>query len=378
MWRFPDYHPGQPLDWQKLVAKFDWLAAMQGVPQDPEWHAEGDVFTHTKMVVEALISLPEFQALAEQDQHILITAALLHDVEKRSTTAEQEENGKIRIISPTHAKKGEFTARCVLYRDIPTPFAMREQIAKLVRWHGLPLWAIEKSEPAKAVIEASLWLNTQHLAMLAKADVLGRICPDQADLLLKIDLFQALCQEHHCWGNAYPFSSDLARYHYLSHSHAPLDYIPFDDFKCEVHLLSALPGSGKDTFIERSLSHLPTVSLDDIRRANGIVPTDKKGNGQVIQLAKEACKALLRQQRDFVFNATNITKEMRGKWISLFESYGAKITIHYIEVPYQRLITQNRNRHYSVPDDVVSRMLEKLEMPAWHEAHRLCFHITDA
>ena len=94
-------------------------------------------------------------------------------------------DGVERIISPKHAKKGEYTARQILYKNLPTPFPIREQICKLVRWHGLPLWAIDKDDPRKAVIEVSLEVNTKHLALLARADALGRICQDQADLLLR-------------------------------------------------------------------------------------------------------------------------------------------------------------------------------------------------
>ena len=62
---------------------------MAAVPQDPEWHGEGDVLTHTKMVADALFRLPEYQALDAQAQHILFASALLHDVEKRSTTTKK-------------------------------------------------------------------------------------------------------------------------------------------------------------------------------------------------------------------------------------------------------------------------------------------------
>ena len=63
MWTFPYYIPGQLPDWQALERRFSWFADMKDVPQDPEWHAEGDVFTHTKMVCEALLQLPEFKRL---------------------------------------------------------------------------------------------------------------------------------------------------------------------------------------------------------------------------------------------------------------------------------------------------------------------------
>ena len=139
MWHFPHFTPNHAPDWDILIARFNWLADMAVVPRDTEWHGEGDVLTHTKMVADALFRLPEYQALDAQAQHILFAAALLHDVEKRSTTTTKERDGRIRIVSPRHAKKGEHTARQILYCDLAAPFAVREAVAKLVRWHGLPL-----------------------------------------------------------------------------------------------------------------------------------------------------------------------------------------------------------------------------------------------
>jgi len=333
MWTFPHYTPGAAPDWDALINRFAWLADMAGVPQDPEWHGEGDVLTHTQMVAAALTALPEYQALDAQAQHILFAAALLHDVEKRSTTTTEAQDGKTRIISPRHAKKGEYTARQILYRDLAAPFAVREAIAKLVRWHGLPLWAIEKEQPAHAAIATSLQVNTAWLAMLAKADVLGRICADQEALLTQIALFQALCEENRCWGVPFAFASNHARYHYLNHPDSTPDYLPYDDFSCDVYMLSALPGSGKDTYIARHLADLPVLSLDNIRRANRIEPIDKKGNGRVIQLGKEQARVYLRAGESFVFNATNLTRDLRGKWTALFADYRARIHLIYLEVP---------------------------------------------
>ncbi len=369
-WEFPLFVSGQPLDWPAMEARFSWFRDMKGVPQDPIWHAEGDVFVHTKMVVEALVGLPGFEALPVVEQHVLFAAAMLHDVEKRSTTTEETIDGKVRIVAPRHAKKGEYTARTLLYREIPTPFELREAVAKLVRLHGLPLWAIHKQDPAKEVIRASQVVNTQHVAMLARADVLGRICEDQEELLLSIDLFEELCRENDCWGKARQFSSDYARYWYFNRGDSGPDYEPFDDLKFEVVMLSGLSGSGKDTYIKTHLD-LPVLSLDEIRRELGIAPTDKKGNGKVIQLGKEKAREWMRKRQSFVFNATNITADMRSRWISLFTEYGGRVKIVYLEVPYQKLISQNHNRQYKVPEQVVEKMIGKLEIPAPYEAHHV-------
>lgn len=372
MWKFSTYETNQPINWAELEAHFSWFREMQNVPQDPIWHAEGDVHTHTKMVVKALTQLPEYQALDEQDQHILFAAALMHDIEKRSTTTTEIIDQKSRIVSPRHAKKGESTTRTILYQEIPTPFTIREQITKLVRLHGLPLWAITKTDPAKEVIRASLVVNTQHLAILAKADILGRTCQDQDDILLKIELFKELCKENKCWGHPRAFPTDLARFQYFQKKDGSPDYVPFDDLKFEVIMMSALPGSGKDTYIQKHLD-LPVLSLDDIRRKRNISPKDKKGNGQVIQIAKETAKKFMRKQESFIFNATNLTKDMRNKWIALFNDYHAKITIIYIEVPYQQLIAQNHNRDHKVPEKAVEKMIRKLEIPTLDEAHSVHF-----
>lgn len=372
MWRFPTYTPGSPIDWTELEARFDWLRDMRGVPQDSVWHAEGDVFVHTKMVAEALVALPEFQALEEQDQHILFAVALLHDVEKRSCTTRERIEGKERIVSPKHALRGEFTARSILYKDIQTPFGVREKITKMVRLHGLPLWAITKDNPRKSVIKASLYVNTAHLALFAKADILGRICEDAEESLLKIEFFKELCIEHNCWGQPYPFHSNYGRFLYLNRDNLSPDYLPFEDLEFEVTVLSALPGSGKDTYIKQH-SELPMLSLDKIRRLHKIDPRDKKKNGQVIQLAKEQAKVWLRKKQAFIFNATNITRDMRGKWTSLFLEYGAKLKIIYLEVSYEQLMKQNHNRDYKVPEQVIEKMIKRLEIPTFREAHEIEF-----
>lgn len=373
-WKFPIYEIDKPIDWDSLESSFQWLRDMKDVPQDEEWHAEGDVLTHTKMVVEALLSLPEFKVLDEQDKHILFASAILHDVEKRSTTIKEEIDGRMRVVSPRHAKKGEFTARKILYTDIPTPFLVREQITKLVRLHGLPLWAIQKNDPKKEVIYASQVVNTQHLSMLAKADVLGRICKDQEETLLKIELFNELCVENDCFRKPRYFKSNYGRYLYLNKLDSSPDYVPFDDLKFDVIVMCALPGSGKDTYIDRHFQ-LPVLSLDDIRREHRIDPTDKKKNGWVLQLGKEKAKEYMRSKTSFVFNATNITSEMRSKWISLFTDYGARVKIYYIEVPYKELLSQNHNRKHKVPENVIENLIRKLEIPNPKEAHEIYYEV---
>lgn len=346
--------------WPDLEKAFDWVADMSGVPQDPIFHAEGDVATHTRMVIEEMMKLDEFAELDEQTQELMFAAALLHDVEKRSTT---ETDDKGRVSSPRHAKKGEYTSRDILYRDIPTPYGIREMIAKLVKYHGLPIWIFKKNNSLRKLIQCSWEVDTRLLYILSKADVLGRISKDDNDFLDRVELFKEYCIEQNCWGQARPFVDDLSRFTYFHKSNTHPDYIPFDDTKGEVIMMCGLPGAGKDTFVKKNLGDYPMVSLDEIRKEFKISPRDGKAQGKVAQIARERMRVYLRKGESFVLNATNITKDLRSKNINLFFEYKMRTKIIHVETPYANILKQNRNREDQVPINIINRWSRKIEVP---------------
>lgn len=360
------------LDWDHLAKSFSWIRDMEGVPQDPLFHAEGDVAVHTRMVLEALQMLPSFQELEEQAQHILLAAALLHDVEKRTCTLVQEDG---RVSSPRHAQKGEYTARQVLYQDIPAPFSVRETVAKLVRYHGLPLLLFEKSNPQQYLLQTSLEVDTQLLSILAQADVQGRICADQEELSYQIQCFDEYAREQTCFGETYPFSSALSRFTYFQQTEGSPMYEPFDNTWSEVVLMAGLPGMGKDSYIRQHLSGLSVISLDNLRRKHKVAHRDQKGNGQLIQLALEEARTYLRRKEPFVWNATNLTRSTRKRLIDLFTSYRARVRIVYVEVPFQQWQQQNLEREFAVPTKIVMKMLRRLDVPSIVEAHQVDYAI---
>jgi predicted kinase len=359
-------------NWEELQ-KWRWVKDMHGVPQSPVHHAEGDVAVHTQMVLKQLVQLDDYALLTEQEKEILWAAALLHDVEKRSTTF-TDDNGD--IVSPGHAKKGTQTTRQILYRDFSVPFFIREEIVALVRYHGLPLWVFEKPNPVQALLKASLEVNTKLLVLLAKADVLGRVCTDANELLYKIELFKELCIEQDCWGKPKAFASDLSKFQYFRKEDRQPDFENFDDTKTSVVLLSGIAGSGKDFYVLKNYANLPVISLDDMRRKAKVDYKDAKGNGRIIQEAKEKAKEYLRNQIAFVWNATNITLQMREQLIDLMEPYKPTIKIVYIEVPYKKLIAQNNNRDFSIPNIAIEKMIDKLEVPRAWEAMEVDYVVS--
>ena len=364
-WQFKYYDVNNGPDWKSIEENFSWFRDMEAVQQDHIWHGEGNVQIHTKMVCEALISLPEFKSLGEQDKHIMFTSALMHDIEKRSTTTTEFKQGRECIVAPKHADRGDKTARIILYKELACPYHVREQICKFIKWHGKPLH--ERSD--NSMHKMAWGIKLRYLAMIAKADILGRTCTDAKEHLERIDYFIMQAEDLRIIGGPRRFSSKLGEYEFLKNGNTY--YEPFDESKFEVVMMSAIAGSGKDTYIKDYLSSWKVVSLDNIRKELKVKPTDKSGNGRVIQLAKERAKEFMRKKQNFVWNATNITAQMRSQLIDLFESYGGKVTIVYIEVPYKTLISQNASREAMVPISVMEKMVNNFEPPTRDEAYNI-------
>ncbi|GER86917.1 hypothetical protein KDW_10790 [Dictyobacter vulcani] len=366
----PVAEQGWRLDWEAIQQQFSWIQAMDGVPQYPAYHAEGDVLIHTHMVTEALVALDEWRALPAQERSLLFASALLHDVGKPACT-KIESDGL--ITSRGHSRRGEFIARRILWLgeelQQPLPFAQREYIARLVRWHGLPLQFLNRSQPEKAVIEASQNIRMDHLALLAEADVRGRICTDQEELLERVELFRLLCQEQNCYTEPRAFPSAHSRFVYLHSEHGSPDYAAYDDTRFEVILLAGLPGVGKDSWLQQNYAGWPVISLDAIRRELKITAEDNQG--QVVQLARERAREYMRKNHSFVWNGTNVTRLLRRQQIDFFISYGARTHIVYLHAPYNVILKRNSERSANVPLSVITKLAGKLEVPDITEAHQV-------
>jgi len=358
--------PDFQVDWEGICARVELLAALGKCAQEREFHAEGDVLTHTRMVCEAMAAMEAWRALDESARSVLFVAALLHDLAKPICTV-VDEAGRIR--SPGHSLKGSHLFRSLAYRGEPTvlamPFAQREEVAAMVRYHGLPLNFLEKADPRRAVISTSLAARCDRLAILAEADVRGRICAGQAELLQRVELFREFCVENECLAGPREFASEHARFVYLSDGRSGADYVPFDDTRCEVTLVCGLPGAGKDSYIKRNLAHLPVISLDAIRGELDVEPEDEQGG--VVAEAKERAREFLRAGRDFVWNATNVTVHLRKPLISFFAGYGARVRIVYVEAGYRELM--ERNARGRVPGRVIERLIDKLDVPGAGEGY---------
>jgi tRNA nucleotidyltransferase (CCA-adding enzyme) len=170
-------HPSIGLKWLYELGVVDQLfpemKALVGVPQEPEWHPEGDVDVHTLMVVDEARKL--IDDLPHERQVAVMLGALAHDFGKPPTTVFMD--GRWR--SHSHDEAGvEPTLSFLDTLGIFTlnGFDVRNQIIQLVRYHLKPGEYYKAKSPVGdgAFRRLARKVEADLLYRVAKADSLGR------------------------------------------------------------------------------------------------------------------------------------------------------------------------------------------------------------
>ena len=170
-------HPSIGLRWLRELRVneqlFPELEALVEVPQDPEWHPEGDVFVHTGLVLNRAREL--LDDLDYPRQVTVMLAALCHDLGKPSTTEFLE--GRWR--SRGHEEAGVLPTTSLLDRlNIHTlnGYDVRAQVIALAREHLKPGEFYKKREQVGdgAFRRLARKCELELLYRVARADSLGR------------------------------------------------------------------------------------------------------------------------------------------------------------------------------------------------------------
>ena len=155
-----------------LLAHFPELAALVDVPQDPRWHPEGDVWTHTLMVVDEAAML----RTGDRDEDpALMFGTLCHDFGKPLVT-ETRADGSIR--SPGHSEAGVTPTRAFL-NNLRASHALVKQVCALVRHHLAPAQFVAQGAGDRAYRRLARRLAADGVTMellvrTARADHFGR------------------------------------------------------------------------------------------------------------------------------------------------------------------------------------------------------------
>lgn len=167
---------------------FPELVSLVGVPQEPDWHPEGDVDVHTMMVVDEARKL--IDDLDHSRQVTVMLGAVCHDFGKPATT--EFRDGRIRSLA--HDEAGvdptiAFLDRLGIYTI--DGYDVRNQVVQLVRFHLTPGMFFKNPPGDGAFRRLARKVDLDLLYRVAKADSLGR----NPDWLSSEKRFDASAQE---------------------------------------------------------------------------------------------------------------------------------------------------------------------------------------
>ena len=375
-----------------LGDKFPLLREFKNTPQDPEWHAEGDVHIHTDMVLQELYKIFDYEDFSNEDKRVLTLAAIFHDIAKPLVTKEMEIRDVIRVAAPKHEDLGRSYLATRLI-DLDLDWWEYEKIINLVGEHQKPKLLAIKGEGLGAYVKLSDQVDCRLLYWLEVADMKGRICPDLDMQLLYLDEFKDKCEEYGVWDN-YWLPSESVLEHYRILSKKEMLYASFiGKYKLKHKIISVgeeiipsthahrnnhsvvtfmcgISGSGKSTYISTHHKDDVIISLDTLRELmNGNREDQITNRGQILQLAKEKLKEGLRAKKNIVLDATHIRKDLRGMFIDICHAYNALTIIKCFIVSDKLLRERNNKRKTPVPDFVIDKQIKSYEYPTRDETH---------
>ena len=156
----------------RWLRHFPEIAALDGTPQDPDWHPEGDVFTHTCHCCDALAALPEWREADETTRQVLMFAVLAHDFAKLQTTHGAEREGRMRIVSPGHEEQGGPLAEAFLTR-INATNEIKQRVVPLVM-HHLAHLQTSSDRSVRRLANALKPATISEICLVMTADQFGR------------------------------------------------------------------------------------------------------------------------------------------------------------------------------------------------------------
>lgn len=363
--------------YKKNLSKFEELKTCI---QDINHHGEGNVFTHTQMVMDSLLNSLEYSnilngdSISEYSKSILEYCTMLHDIEKPKTRCEEIIGGVKRITHRKHGKYGAKTSYKML-TEMNYDIKFIWDVYNLILHHGKPFWIFNKNNPTYEIIKLSHQTRIDWLYIFAKADLIGRICNDQEEILLNLDLMKELAIELDCYNKPYEFKTLTDKFDYFNNDNSYPDKYIKDYFDYHVVMMCGIPASGKSSYIKEKLNKYKIISTDNIRLKNNY-DFSKQSFSKIFDEVYKQIDECCRNHTSFVIDATNTRKDLRQKLLNRITSRKdgkGMIEIVWCQKTLEECIKDNskRNEYVIVDNKYIIKSYYSFEQPTETESHKI-------
>ncbi len=138
-------------------------------------------------------------------------------------------------------------------------------------------------------------------------------------------------------------------------------------------LLVGAPGCGKSTLTRAFARDTLTLSSDSLRAVVGAgeLDNDPKVNFIVFKTLENMASYFLARGYDVAIDATNVTRKARKPFVEIAKQFGANIIAYVSEATLEQCKARNAARARVVPEDVIERMHNGMEIPTIGEVDEI-------
>lgn len=350
---------------------------LKDTPQNPRYHAEGNVYNHTQLVLDQYFQYAEKNSLSQSEKVIYYWAAVLHDLGKIEVT--RWEWGRWRASG--HEEAGVSLARDILIGRAEVSVEERHAILQLVRWHHIPLrWGLQQRDLQDYILLGTQ-VNLRMLGLFGSFDLKGRACEDREKVLQLSDQFQEkiVPQVMDILG---PFKDLQKKYRSLDQRHQDALWTAFTNGEPELlqQLLKmkiekriektalcvmtiGTPRAGKSHYVEQKFSHYYRMDSDTlISERSAKVSLEQFKKEISFQLEKQSC---------VVIDGTNLDVPLRQQLANHIRHTGAHLKYVFFERSLSQINVQNRLSSAPIDESKIQEAYKALHFPHPWEANQL-------
>lgn len=137
----------------------------------------------------------------------------------------------------------------------------------------------------------------------------------------------------------------------------------------KLFVMCGLPASGKSTYaLQLAIKeNAIVVSTDNIRGFINGDENSQKNNDKVFEIAHKLIYKYLNEEKNVIFDATNINLKKRIELVKRYRKYCDKIICVFVAIPYEICLERNSKRERKVPEEVIKRMYYNFYVPQLYE-----------
>lgn len=135
-------------------------------------------------------------------------------------------------------------------------------------------------------------------------------------------------------------------------------------------VMCGLSGSGKSTIAKKlaeDMENTVIVSSDKIREEVFDDYGDTEHNADVFKIYHKRVKNALDNNHNVIADATNLTMKSRRATLENVKGMDIERICYIVPKPFEQCKTDNLNREYPVPDDVLDKQIRRFQVPFMEE-----------